>query len=174
MPSLSRNGTVLLQLKRCHVSQRLNELQIMLGQIRRCQQCDSKSKDGTRGRTQTDSSTTQQGWGEHYPDIDGCSPTVGRQQDSIPANQNHSQKTVMSTSLGNHKLESHISDLQKRDSVQNNNPDTLLDSETVENQLHLNEQGQQESGNSQITIENTTGHTDIDDMWGAATDQKII
>lgn len=138
----------------------------MLGQMRRCQQRDSKSKDGTRGHTQTDSSTTQQGRREHYPDIDGYSPTDGRRQDSIPANQNHSQKTVMSTSLGNYKLESHITDLQKSDSVLNNNPDTLPDSQTVENQLHLNNPDQQESVDSQITIENTTGHTDVDNMWG--------
>lgn len=114
----------------------------MLGQIRQCQQRDSKSKDGTRGGTQTDSSTTQQGRREHYPDIDGCSPTDGRQQDNIPANQNHSQKTGMSTSLGNCKLKSHITDLQKSDRVQNNNPDTLPDSQMVENQLHLNNQDQ--------------------------------
>lgn len=163
MPSLSRNGTILLELKRRHVSQRLNELQITLGQIRRCQRHDSKSKDGTRGRTQTDSSTTQQGQPEHYPDVDGCSPTDGRRQDSIPASQSHSQKTVMSTSLANYKLESHISDQQRRDAVQSNNSDTLADCRMLESHLYLNVPGQQEL-NSQITIENTTGHTDIDGM----------
>ncbi|XP_068173588.1 uncharacterized protein [Antennarius striatus] len=61
MPSLSRNGTLLLELKRRYVSQRLNELQIMLGHIKQCQQHDSESKDGTRGSTQMNNSPTQQG-----------------------------------------------------------------------------------------------------------------
>lgn len=157
MPSLSRNGTILLELKRCHVSQRLNELQITLGQIRRCQQHDSKSRDGTRGCIRTDSSSTQPGQREHYPDVDGRRPTDGRRQDSIPASQSHSQKSVMSTIPGDYKLESHISDQQRSDAVQSS------DTDTFENQLHTNVPGQQEL-NSQITIENTTGHTDIDPM----------
>lgn len=173
MPSLSRNGTILLELKRRYVSQRLNELQITLGQIRRCQQHDSKSKDGTRGRTQTDSSTAQQGQAEHYPGVDGCSPADGQRQDSIPASQSHSQQTEESGGLGDYKLESHISDQQRSDTVQSNNPDTLLDCHIPETQdrPHLNVPGKQEL-NSQITIENTTGHTDIDDMWGPI-DQKL-
>lgn len=77
VPGLSRNGTALLELKRRHVSQRLNKLQIRLGQIRRCQQCDSESKDGTGGRSQRDGSSTRQRAGQQLPDIDGCSPTDG-------------------------------------------------------------------------------------------------
>ncbi|XP_051252661.1 uncharacterized protein LOC127361792 [Dicentrarchus labrax] len=170
MPSLSRNGTILLELKRRHVSQRLNELQITLGQNRRCQQRDSKSKDGTRGHSQTDSSTTQQGQREHYPSIDGCSPADGQRQDCIPASQSHSQQTVESN---NYKVESHISDQQRSDTVQSNNPGTLLGCQMLESQdqLHVNVTGKQEL-NSQITIKNTTGHTDVDDMLGP-TGQKL-
>ncbi|TMS07192.1 Signal peptide, CUB and EGF-like domain-containing protein 1 [Larimichthys crocea] len=161
-PSLSRNGTILLELKRRHVSQRLNELQITLGQMRRCQQHDSKSKDGTRGYTQTDSSTTQQGQREHYAGVDGCSSADGQRQDSIPASQSHSQQTAESS---NRKLESHISDQQRGDTVQINNPDTLPDSQMLnsQDQLHLNVPGKHKL-NSQVTIENTAGHTDIDNM----------
>lgn len=127
MPCLSRNGTILLELKRRYVSQRLNELQITLGQIRQCQQHDSKSKDGTRGCTQTDSNTTQQGNSEHYPGIDGCSPSIGQRQDSIPASQSHSQQTAESRGLCSYKPESHISDQQRNDTIQSPNLDTLLD-----------------------------------------------
>lgn len=161
VPSLSRNGTILLELKRRHVSQRLNELQITLGQIRRCQQHDSKSKDGTRGRTQTDSGTTQQR--DHYSGVDGCSPADGQQQDGIPASQSHSQQTAESTNLSGYKLESHISDRQRSDIVQSSNPDTLPDSQMLQGEDRLvNVPGRQEL-DSHIAIENTTGHTDIDD-----------
>ncbi|XP_038550193.1 uncharacterized protein LOC119883556 isoform X2 [Micropterus salmoides] len=167
MPSLSRNGTILLELKRRYVSQRLNELQITLGQIRRCQQHDSKSKDGTRGRTQIDSSSTQRGQREHYPGVDGCSPTEGQCQDRILATQDHSQQTVGSGSLGNYKLESHISEQQRSDTVQSTNPDKLLDCQMLESQdrLPLNVPGKQELS-SQVKIENTTGCADIGDIWG--------
>lgn len=155
MPSLSRNGTILLELKRRCVSQRLNELQITLGQIRQRQQHDSTPKDVTRGSTQTDSSTTQQGQGEHYPGVGVCSPADGQWQDNISASQSRSQQTVESRRLANYKLQSHISDQQR------NSPETLLDSQ---NQLHLNGTGSQEL-NSQITIENTTEDTDTDHMF---------
>lgn len=69
----------------------------------------------------------------------------------------------MSTILANYKLESHISDQQRRDAVQSNNSDTLEDCQMLESHLHLNVPGQQEL-NSQITIENTTEYTDIDGM----------
>ncbi|XP_033971175.1 uncharacterized protein LOC117470490 [Trematomus bernacchii] len=92
MPSLSRSGTILLELKRRYVSQRLNELQITLGQIRQSQQHDSKSKDVTRSSSQTDSITTQQGNGDLYPGIEGCSPAGGQRKDSIPASEDHSQQ----------------------------------------------------------------------------------
>ncbi|XP_029373686.1 uncharacterized protein LOC115053250 isoform X2 [Echeneis naucrates] len=165
MPSLSRNGTILLELKRCYVSQRLNELQITLGQMRPCQQHDSKSKHGTRGCTQTDSGTTQQEQREHYSGMDGCSPTDGRWQDGIPASQSHSQQTSESTVLHNYKLESHISDQQRSSSVQTSNPEMSLNCQMPESQgrLNLNVPGKEEL-NSQIIIKNTTGQTDIDDM----------
>lgn len=138
--------------------------------MRRCQQHDSKSKDGTRGYTQTDSSTTQQGQREHYAGVDGCSRADGQRQDSIPASQSHSQQTAESS---NRKLESHISDQQRGDTVQINNPDTLPDSQMLnsQDQLHLNVPGKHKL-NSQVTIENTAGHTDIDNMW-EPTDQKL-
>lgn len=59
----------------------------------------------------------------------------------------------MSTIPGDYKLESHISDQQRSDT----------DTFRLENQLHTSVPGQQEL-NSQVTIENTTGHTDIDHM----------
>lgn len=173
MPCLSRSGTILLELKRRYVSQRLDELQIMLGQIRQCQEHDNKAKDRTRGRTQTDSSTTQQGHSEHCSVVDGCSPSDGQQQDSIPASQSHSQKTTESKGLGGYKPESHITDQQTRDAVQSPNLDTLLNCQIQKSQdlLRLNLPGTQKL-NNQVTIENTTGHTDIDAMWGA-TNQKM-
>nr|XP_008274574.1 PREDICTED: uncharacterized protein LOC103353394 [Stegastes partitus] len=166
MPSLSRNGTILLELKRRYVSQRLNELQITLGHIRQCQQHDSKSKDRTRGHMQTDSSRTQQEEGEHYPGVDGCGPAEDQQWNSISARQSHSQPTVESRGLGNYKLESHISDQQRSDTVQSNNPETLLDCQMPESRdrLQPNVPRKQEL-NSQITIENTMGQTDTDGMW---------
>lgn len=168
MPCLSRNGTILLELKRRYVSQRLNELQITLGQIQQCQQHDSKSKDRTRGRTQTDSNTTQQGHSEHCSGVDVCSPSDGHRQDSIPASRSHSQQTTEGKGLGSYKPESHISDQQKSDTVQSPNLDTLLNCQMQKSHdlLRLNLPGTKEI-NSQITIENTTRHTDIDAMWRA-------
>ncbi|KAM6987470.1 uncharacterized protein LKV04_010315 [Tautogolabrus adspersus] len=145
MPSLSRNGTILLELKRRYVSQRLDQLQTTLGHIRRCQQHDSKSREGTRGRTQTDSSNSTQ---------------QGQCQDS-----SHSQQTTESRGLGPYNTESHISDQQWSES--------LLDCKIIEsqNQLPLKGPGEQDEC-SHITIENTTEHTDIDDIWGSI-DQKL-
>ncbi|XP_010791697.1 uncharacterized protein [Notothenia coriiceps] len=159
MPSLSRSGTILLELKRRYVSQRLNELQITLGHIRQSQQHDSKSRDMTISSSQTDSITTQQGKGDLYPGIEGCSPAGGQRKDSIQASEDHSQQKEKSRGLGNSKLESHISHQQTIDSVQRHNPDTLLDCQMLESQdqLHFNE--------SMITQDHITGHTDIDDMW---------
>lgn len=153
MPSLSRNGTILLELKRRYVLQRLNELQITLGQITRCQQHDSKSKDGTRGCTQTDSSTTQQGESENYGSTDGLSPNDGQRRDSISASHSHSQQAEESRGLDSYKLESHISD-QKSNTVQSNNADTLLGCQTPGTQ-DLNVPGEQEL-KRQPAIENTT------------------
>lgn len=166
MPSLSRNGTILLELKRHYVSQRLNELQITLGQIRHCQQHDSKSKQGTRGQTHPGSSANQQEQGERYRGVDGCSPPH-----SQPASQSPSQLTVERGVLSNNKPESHIFDQERSGSAQSNNPETLMDCQMRYSQDHLhhnrdihhNVPGRQVL-NSQITIENTRGHTDIDDM----------
>jgi len=142
IPSLSRNGTVLLELKRRYVSQRLNELQVTLGQMRQCQQHDNKSTDGTKGSTQSDSGTAQQGEKDHYLSGDGCSPTDGHQLYSISASQNHSQHSAESRDLGNYKLDSHISEQQGSCTVQTNNPDTLLNCQVLGSQelLHLNVQ----------------------------------
>ncbi|XP_067364271.1 uncharacterized protein si:ch211-286b4.4 [Channa argus] len=122
MPRLNRNGTILLELKRRYVSQRLNELQITLGQMRQCQLHDSKPKDLTGGCTQTDSSTTQMGQKEHYPCVDVCSPADGQWQEKISASQSHSQQSVESRGLGNYKLKSHIPDQQSSNTVHSNNP----------------------------------------------------
>ncbi|KAF3692794.1 Sushi, von Willebrand factor type A, EGF and pentraxin domain-containing protein 1 [Channa argus] len=122
MPRLNRNGTILLELKRRYVSQRLNELQITLGQMRQCQLQDSKPKDLTGGCTQTDSSTTQMGQKEHYPCVDVCSPADGQWQEKISASQSHSQQSVESRGLGNYKLKSHIPDQQSSNTVHSNNP----------------------------------------------------
>lgn len=172
-PSLSCNGTVLLDLKRRYVLQRLRELQIILSHTRQCQRHGSESKDGTGGRKHTDSSSIQQGQREHYSTADGCCPTVGRQQDGMPAGQSRRQQTVLSEVLGNHKLEGHISDQQWSDSVQSNKPETRLDCQmpASQGQLHLNVPGIPEP-NGQITIENTTAHTDTDNMW-APVDRKL-
>lgn len=162
VPGLSRNGTILLELKRRHVSQRLNELQITLGQIRRCQQHDSKSKDATRGRTQTDSAGTRQGREERYPGAGGCQPTDAQRQDGPPTGRSRSQQSGESTSPRNYKLEGHISE-QQCGNVQSNNPDTSQDSQMQGSQDQLHLRVSEKLENSQITIENTTGHTDIDD-----------
>lgn len=149
MPGPSRNGTALLELKRHHVSQRLNELQIRLGQIKRCQQCDGESKEGTRGHSQRDGSFTRQGEGQQLPDIDGCSPTNGLWQDGIPACQSPGQKTIMRLS------ESHIS------GPGSYSGDTRSDCWAV-----VEGSGQQ-GEHSQITIENMAKHSDADEMLGA-------
>ncbi|XP_063762752.1 SCO-spondin isoform X2 [Eleginops maclovinus] len=166
LPSLSRSGTILLELKRRYVSQRLNELQITLDQIRQSQQHFSKSKDVTRSSTETDSITTQQGQGDLYPGIDGCSRAGGQRK-----NESHSQQKQKSRGLGDSKLESHISDQQTNNSVQSNNPDTLLECQMLESPDHLNVPGKHEL-NSRITQDNTTGQTDIDVMW-ELNDQKL-
>lgn len=121
MPSLSRNGTILLELKRQYVSQRLDELQAALGHIRQCQQRDSKSKDGTRGRTQTDSSSTQQETRQQYPGIDGFSPA-----DSQPQDSSLSQQTKEIRGLGPYTIESQLSEQQRSES--------LLDCKMLESQ----------------------------------------
>lgn len=154
MPGPSHNGTALLELKRRHVAQRLNELQIRLGQIKQCQQ----SKDRTRGRSQGDSSFTLQGAGQQPPERDGCSPTGGLWQDGSPGHQSPGQKTITSLS------ESHISGPRSCSSG------TRSDCLAGQNQRGVDGSGQWES-HSQVTIENT-GHSDVDELSRA--DKSII
>ncbi|KAM8904697.1 uncharacterized protein AB9W97_008232 isoform 6-T6 [Spinachia spinachia] len=127
VPSLSRNGTILLELKRCYVSQRLNELQTTLGRIRQSQRHESESKNGTRSSTQTDSSASQQEQGDHNPAVVDWSPCGGQRRYSFPCDTSHSQPRAESRGLGNSKLRSHVSDQPMRDTVQSNKPDALLD-----------------------------------------------
>ncbi|XP_029964558.1 uncharacterized protein LOC115400686 [Salarias fasciatus] len=146
-PSLSRNGTILLELKRRYVSQRLNELHITLDQIRQRQQHDSKLKDGTRGCTETDSSTAQRGERRRYSGTDGGSPADGQRHHSISERQSRSQPSAESRGLGDHKVESHVLDRRRSDAVQSDNSDTLVDRQMPESrqeQLHLNVPGNQE------------------------------
>lgn len=134
MPSLSRSGTILLELKRRYVSQRLSELQDTLGQMRQSQRHGSKSKDGTRARTQSDSITDQQGEPERYPGAHGCSSADVQQPDRFSAGPSHSQHAASSRDPGNSKPESHVSDQQGGATVHSNNPDALQDSAMVESQ----------------------------------------
>ncbi|XP_038155551.1 uncharacterized protein LOC119792815 [Cyprinodon tularosa] len=67
MPSLSRNGTILLELKRCYTSQRLNELQARLSQMRQCQLFDSRLKDGNEGCKESNEGSDQHREKEHDP-----------------------------------------------------------------------------------------------------------
>lgn len=145
-PGPSPFGTALLELKRRHVAQRLSELQIRLGQIKRCQQCDSKSKDATRGLSQRDGSSIRQGAGQQLPDIDGCSPTDGLWQDRVPACQSPGQKTIMSLS------ESHIS-----------GPESCGGDKRSSRLAVVDGSGQQ-GEHSQIAVENTAGYSDATEM----------
>lgn len=154
VPGPSHKGTTLLELKRRHVAQRLNELQIRLGQIKQCQQ----SKDGTRGRSQRDSSFTLQGAGQQPPDIDGCSPTGGLWQDGSPGLQSPGQKTITSLSEG------HISGPRSCSSG------TRSDCLAGQNQRGVDGSGQWES-HSEVTIKNT-GHSDMDEL--SRVDKTII
>lgn len=153
-PGPSRHGTALLELKRRHVSQRLNELQIRLGQIKRCQQCDGESKDGTRGRSQRDGSCARQGAGQQLPDIDGCGPTDCHWQDGIPALQSLGQKTITSLS------ENHVS-----------GPASCSGDTRSDRQAVVDGPGQQ-GEHSQITSQNMAGYSDLDETLGA--DQTIV
>ncbi|CAG6003426.1 unnamed protein product, partial [Menidia menidia] len=99
MPSLSRNGTILLELKRRHVSQRLNELQVTLGQMRQCQQHDSASTAATKGGTQSDSRTARQEEKDQYLSGNGCSPADGHRTYSVSASPNNSHHSIESRGL---------------------------------------------------------------------------
>ncbi|MED6257606.1 hypothetical protein ATANTOWER_027986, partial [Ataeniobius toweri] len=126
-PSLSRNGTILLELKRCYVSQRLNELQATLGQMRRCQLHDGKLKEGTRGGKKSDDGSDQRREKEHNPATDCCSPADHQRLSTLSAGQKHSPRSPESRALSGSKMESHDSDHQRSSYVHTNNPDTLMD-----------------------------------------------
>lgn len=167
-PALSRHGTILLELKRRYVSQRLNELQITLSHIRRRRQHDSTALDRAEDLTQTDGIRQQEGAREQTAGLDGHSLFDHQRQDSALADQSRGQEIVKSRWLGNYLLESHISDGQG----QNLNLETSQDCQMLENQdpsIHQDIPGKREL-NSQIAIENA-GQTDIDGMWDSA-DQK--
>lgn len=165
-PSLTRSGTILLELKRRYVSQRLSELQDSLGQMRQSQQHESKSKNGTRARTQSDSITDQRGEPERHPGAHGCSSADVQQLDSISAGRSHSQH-------GNSKLESHISEQQRGATVHSSNPDALQDNMMVESQQHGDAPGNLQL-RDQITIESTTGHTNPDDKGVDWSESRLI
>lgn len=156
-PSLSRNETSLLEMRRCYVSQRLDELQVTLGQMRLCQQHDSKWKDGT----QSDVKTTQQGQTERYPGVDGFSPDEDQQQHGSSASQSPSQYHAECRDVS--KLESHVSD-QQRSAVHGNNPNTFLDCRRRSQEWPQSNISEKIKLNNQITIENTAKHSDIDDV----------
>ncbi|CAF97492.1 unnamed protein product [Tetraodon nigroviridis] len=124
----------------------LNELQIRLDQIKRCQQCDGESKEATRGLSQRDGGSTRQGAGQQLPDIDGCSPTDGLWQDRVPACQSPGQKTIMSLS------ESHIS------GPESSSGDTRSDGQAV-----VDGSGQQ-GAHGQIAIKNMAEYSDATEM----------
>lgn len=143
MPGPSRNGTILLEVRRRRVAQRLDELGITLGQIRGCQRRDSQSKDGARGRADAH--------------VDGGRPSSGRGLDGIPASWSRSQKSVTGASLGNCDLESHMSPRGEGDDLDSSGI------QRTESDMDLSVSGQQ-AGTSRIPIENTSGHTDTDAM----------
>lgn len=141
VPGPSRNGTILLEVRRRRVSQRLNELEITLGQIRGCQRRDSQSKEGMRGHAY----------------VDGGRPSSGRGLDGVQASWSRSRKSVTGASLGNRDLESHISRHREGDDLDSSGI------QRTESDMKLNVSGQQER-NGRIPIENTSGHTDTDAM----------
>lgn len=153
MPGPSRNGTALLELKRRHVSQRLNQLQNRLGQIKRCQPCDGESKDGTKNCRQTDGSSARQEAGQQLPDVDGCGPSDGLWQAVIPACQSPGPET------GTSFRESHIS-----------GPGSCSGDTRSDQQAVVDGWGQQ-GAHRQITPENTKS-SDADETLGA--DQEIF
>ncbi|XP_028320851.1 uncharacterized protein LOC114474630 [Gouania willdenowi] len=101
MSSLSRNGTILLELKRSYVSQRLDELHTMLGQIRQRQQHNNKWKDETRGFPQAESSTSPQETWKCYSGQKGANvnPADGQRVDSVSQSQDRRQFTIESRGL---------------------------------------------------------------------------
>lgn len=78
-----------------------------------------------------------------------------------------------SRGLGDYALQSRVSDHLRGDAVQSPNCDTLQDRQMLEctDSLQHDVSGKQKL-KGQITIKNTTGHTDTDNMWGP-TDPKL-
>ncbi|KAG7455700.1 SCO-spondin-like isoform X1, partial [Solea senegalensis] len=151
MPSLSRNGTILLELKRHYLSQRLNELQSTLRQIRQRPQNGSESMTGQEAVSKRHVSTGR----EYSPGKSGRSSTDGQQTDGVLASQSQSE------GLGASQLESHISDHQSGLGLINN-PETSLDCQMLESPGHLHTNvAEKEELNSQITIDNTTDTDNI-------------
>ncbi|XP_054884304.1 uncharacterized protein si:ch211-286b4.4 [Poeciliopsis prolifica] len=109
-PSLSRNGTILLELKRCYVSQRLNELQTTLNQMRRCQLRDDEPRDGTKGSEESDDGSDQHREKEHDPATDCRGPPDHLRSAALSAGQKLSPRSPESSGLLNDKAESYISD----------------------------------------------------------------
>ncbi|XP_061829274.1 uncharacterized protein [Nerophis lumbriciformis] len=99
-PSLGRNGTMLLELERHYVSQRLNHLQITLDRIRQQQGSSSRSSDGVRGRTHARTAAASQKGQEMNVRDTSC---------STPAGSSQGQQTAESRGLDKCDLESSIS-----------------------------------------------------------------
>uniref|UniRef100_A0AAV2J1Z8 Sodium channel regulatory subunit beta-3 n=1 Tax=Knipowitschia caucasica TaxID=637954 RepID=A0AAV2J1Z8_KNICA len=141
--SLSRNGTILLELKRRYVSQRLNELQITLEHMRHGQRHDSYSQDETRRLAQTDSSSsssssrTQPGESKRDPGTGPHTAIDGQRGDSDPASLTHRQEAEAAdkTEPKSLKYESHITE-QPPDN-QGSYPQTLLEAQRSTSQLQV-------------------------------------
>ncbi|CAL8373176.1 unnamed protein product [Gadus morhua 'NCC'] len=119
LPALSRNGTILVELQRRYVSQKLDELQITLEQRRLCQRPGGPSQDGPKKNpTTTDSYTAQQGGHapgpeDHQNHQDHGALSEGCRQGTAPTyHRSQSQPSVVAESgqFGNYLLEGHVSD----------------------------------------------------------------
>ncbi|KAJ0022102.1 hypothetical protein NQD34_009592 [Periophthalmus magnuspinnatus] len=136
VPSLSRNGTILVELKRRYLSQRLNELQITLEHIRRSQQHDSNSQAGTRSLIQTDSSSTHPEQSQVSPGMGPHNASHAQRQNSTEANHSHWQPAAQAAERTDHgifKYESHITKQQLDN--QTSYPHTLLEAQHSQSQL---------------------------------------
>ncbi|XP_014845642.1 PREDICTED: uncharacterized protein LOC106919650 isoform X3 [Poecilia mexicana] len=92
-PSLSRDGTILLELKRCYVSQRLDELQTTLNQMRRCQLRGAEPRDGTRGREESDDGSDRHREKERDPATERRSPLDHQRSAALSAGQKLSPRS---------------------------------------------------------------------------------
>lgn len=151
VPGPRRNGTILLEVRRRRVAQRLDELGITLGQIRGCQRRGSRSRDGAGGRA--------------YAHVDGGRPSSGRGLDGIPASRGRGQKCVTGESLGKRDSESGTCPRGEGDDLESSGV------RRTESDMDLRGSGQRE-GTSRIPVENTSGETDMDAMQ-VAEDQQL-